>query len=179
MFYLAKNEKGAFERIQVVYKKMGVFQSGSFSAWGALNHDGTNLIVPFVPENATYDSVLNILTERYQDVRVSKRKVDKDPYHIVCLHKKYYLYDNKGACVEEFGTKRISFSAFDSTKIFEHQATGFSDYLDEISEVHEGKLWVAHDIDTDLWVCFLKDETMVSQSLKKKDAIFQAVQKLS
>jgi len=114
MLYLAKTKKGELERIQVIRdpKQLGI--------WGALNHDGTKVLVPFSKSNVNYECVLNTLIEKYETLTLSKRKVDTSYLHIICFNNQYYLYDDNGFCVKKFGKTRITFSNPGCGEITEH-----------------------------------------------------------
>jgi len=175
MLYLAKTKKGELERIQVIRdpKQLGI--------WGALNHDGTKVLVPFSKSNVNYECVLNTLIEKYETLTLSKRKVDTSYLHIICFNNQYYLYDDNGFCVKKFGKTRITFSNPGCGEITEHhtEEVNFPDYYEDINIIHNDLLWVAKDIDINQWVCLQKDGTVISQDAIKKTCIDQAIQKLS
>ena len=176
MIYLAKNSRGEIERIQVVRQAIYDYGIHSYTAWGAYNYDGSNILVPFTEENKTQDRVLNILVQEYESLCVSKRLVDHLGHHIVCVEKKYSIYNDEGHFIKSYGANRITFH---DNKIVIIPSTAFPDYYDQISEVQPNRLWCAKDIDTGLWCCLTKDSNVVSQSKVRENAIQEAVHKLS
>lgn len=171
MIYLAKNKKGKLERIQVCYLRRGY---SYLPKWGALNYNGTVEIVPF--DHQTYDGVVNALMEEYHDITVSKRVVDKGSQHIICLDKQYDIFNNHGVPTGFSSPTRISFT---ESGYYHHGITQFPEYYDNIEVIHKDKLWVAKDIDTNLWVCILDNGNVVSQNHLREVCIHDAVRRLS
>lgn len=185
MICLAKNKKGELERIQVVasVKPGSKPTSATYSRplWGAYNIDGTKIIVPFTVAHLNYESVLNILLEKYDEVCLSKRRVDNGKLHIVCIDKQYYLYD-EGKRIKDLGENRMVFAHPGCGEFLERQTDypEFPDYYDQIDPVYENnQLFSAYDIDTGKWVCLSAIGNVISQSNVKEDAIHQAVRRLS
>ena len=177
MIYLAKNEDGSLERIQVVCIKWG---TNSCATWGALNENGTEEIVPFSHKNVNYESVLLALQNKYpnSDIKLSKRIVDSPAYHIVCIKQHYFLYNVTGDLVSEFGIELMTFDK--NFALCPTEGTIFPNYYVDVEAVHKNReLFSAYDIDTGKWVCFLRNAKVVSQSDVKEDAILKAVRRLS
>ena len=176
MIFVAINSKGEIEeRIQVIRDPQHQ------SVWGAFNIDGTKVLVPFSKKHLNYECVLNILAQKYDTLVLSKRIVDKDSQHIVCINGIYHLLDDKSIIRRDFGKKRITFSDSDCNEIIESPTpyTTFPDYYDNLTEIQKDHLWVGKDIDTGLWCCLDKDGNVVSQSREHEDATQKAIHDLS
>lgn len=174
MIYLARNEKGVLERIQVARAR----RWDQPASWGAYNIDGTKIIVPFDESHTNYESILNILLKKYKDVRLSRRSVDYGCLHIICINEQYGIYDDDGYPLYQLDEKGCYFSDKGIPESKTPHAR-FPDYYYDVEVIHKDKLWVAKDIDTGKWVCLKADGSEVATHDVKEACTQSALRRLS